>query len=92
MKPKPRLKRAPLTNEDMEIRRAIAWRLAHNILGASYYRIALVAADQRDADLMFYAQQFKLADVLRVCEGDAGVIVRQCVSVCHNADQPEALG
>lgn len=49
---KHRLRRAPLTDEDSLIRLRVAYRLAPSILGATEYRIQLIQADTRDADLM----------------------------------------
>jgi len=51
-----------------------------------------VWSDKRDADVMFYAQQFKLADTLRVDQAGGGVLVRLPALICHNADPPEIFG
>lgn len=68
---KPRLVRAPLTDEDMWIRKLIAWRIAPSILGAANYRYALVAADRRDAELMYrQSWQYPGAAVITVDCGD----------------------
>lgn len=57
---KPRLERAPLTNEDMKIRCAVAWRLHPHITidETGKYRRGLVASDRRDADLMRAMREF----------------------------------
>lgn len=86
-----RLPSARFTPEDHAVvadlvlyRRGICW-LAQ-LLVESY------ESDQRDADVMFYAQQFKLADTLRVDQAGGGVLVRLPASICHNADPPEIFG
>jgi hypothetical protein len=87
MKPSPS---APPTPEDEDIWCFVA--LGRPWVSNFVLEDCSAQQDRRDAELMFYAQQFKLADTLRISEGDAGVIVRHYVSVCHNADPPESLG
>jgi hypothetical protein len=83
--PKRRLDPAPRTGEDCDV-----WnfRASHNKGGVT---MAFVS-DRLDADLMFYAQQFKWADQLRVTFNSLPVDIRASVAVCHNTDGPEHFG